>query len=117
MDVGAWLRGLGLEKYAESFIGHAIGLDVLPDLTDADLKELGIPLGDRKRLLKAAAALRPALAETAPAGAAPAEEPPGGGGRWPCSSPTWPATPRSLGSWTRSSCTTCSKASSRPPTA
>jgi class 3 adenylate cyclase len=77
MDVGAWLRGLGLEKYAESFIGHAIGLDVLPDLTDADLKELDVPLGDRKRLLKAAAALRPAVAEAAPAGAAPADEPPG----------------------------------------
>jgi len=52
------------------------GLDVVPDLSDAELQELGIPLGDRKRLLKAAAALRPA-AEAAPVRAAPVDEPPG----------------------------------------
>jgi class 3 adenylate cyclase/tetratricopeptide (TPR) repeat protein len=78
VDVDAWLRGLGLERYVEIFAANAVGLDVLPDLTDGDLKELGIPLGDRKRLLKAAAALRPAVTKAAPAGdAATAEEPPG----------------------------------------
>jgi class 3 adenylate cyclase/tetratricopeptide (TPR) repeat protein len=76
VDVRAWLRGLGLESYAELFIANAVGLDVLPDLTDADLKELGIPLGDRKRLLKAAA-LRPAATESVPAETSPVEEPPG----------------------------------------
>ena len=77
MDVGAWLRGLGLEKYDELFTANVVGPDVLPDLTDADLKELGVPLGDRKRLLKAAATLRRAAADVAPARAAPVEEPPG----------------------------------------
>jgi class 3 adenylate cyclase/tetratricopeptide (TPR) repeat protein len=77
VDIGAWLRGLGLEKYAELFTGNAIGFDVLPDLTDADLKELGVPLGDRKRLLRAVATLRPDGADVAPAAAVPAEEPPG----------------------------------------
>jgi class 3 adenylate cyclase len=77
MDVGAWLRGLGLEKYAELFAAHAVGPDVLPDLTDADLRELGVPLGDRKRLLKGVATLRPNAPGAAPAGAVPAEEPPG----------------------------------------
>lgn len=52
----AWLAGLGLEKYATAFASQDVGLDVLPDLTDADLRELGVvSLGDRKRLLKAAA--------------------------------------------------------------
>ncbi len=54
MDIGDWLRDLGLERYADAFRGSDIGLDVLPDLTDADLKELGVSLGDRKRLLRAA---------------------------------------------------------------
>jgi hypothetical protein len=49
VDIEAWLRGLGLEKYIELFAANAVGLDVLPDLTDADLKELvnrsGIPGG------------------------------------------------------------------------
>ena len=78
MDVEAWLRGLGLEKYVELFAANAVGLDVLPDLTDADLKELGVALGDRKRLLKAPATLRRAATDAAPAaGPIPAEEPPG----------------------------------------
>uniref|UniRef100_UPI00135A2929 adenylate/guanylate cyclase domain-containing protein n=1 Tax=Geminicoccus flavidas TaxID=2506407 RepID=UPI00135A2929 len=78
MDLGVWLRRLELQKYVEIFAANAVGLDVLPDLSDADLKELGIPLGDRKRLLKAAAALRPAVTAAVAAGdAATAEEPPG----------------------------------------
>ena len=60
MDIGDWLRGLGLERYADAFRDSDIGVDVLPDLTDADLRELGVSLGDRKRLLKAA--LTPARA-------------------------------------------------------
>jgi hypothetical protein len=47
------LSRIGLGEYAELLTANKIGLDVLPDLSDADLKELGIPLGDRKRLLKA----------------------------------------------------------------
>jgi predicted ATPase/class 3 adenylate cyclase len=52
-----WLEGLGLGKYARVFAEQAIDIDVIPDLDDADLEKLGIPLGDRKRMLKAVAAL------------------------------------------------------------
>src|SRR5262245_54175389 len=53
MDVGDWLRDLGLGRYEQAFIENAIDSDVLPELTESDLKKLGIPLGDRKRLIKA----------------------------------------------------------------
>jgi hypothetical protein len=57
-DIRTWLAGQGLAKYADVFVNNAIGLDVLPDLTDANLKDIGITaLGDRKRLLKAIASL------------------------------------------------------------
>jgi class 3 adenylate cyclase len=55
MDVGEWLRGLGLERYETVFCEHAIDMDVLADLTDGELAEIGVPLGDRKRFLKAIA--------------------------------------------------------------
>ena len=57
MDVGAWLRNLGLGQYEAVFREHEIDAEVLPDLTDADLEKLGAPLGHRKRLLKAIAGL------------------------------------------------------------
>src|SRR4051812_5046180 len=53
MDVGHWLRNLGLGRYEATFFENAIDSDVLPDLTEGDLEKLGIPLGDRKRLIKA----------------------------------------------------------------
>jgi len=56
-QVAGWLASLGLEGYTTLFAQHRIGFDVLPALTDQDLEKLGVPLGDRKRLLKAAAAL------------------------------------------------------------
>lgn len=55
--VTAWLERHGLGQYSELFHQNAIEEDVLPDLTDADLRELGLPLGHRKKLLKALAAL------------------------------------------------------------
>ena len=59
MDVADWLRALGLEQYEATFRENAVGGELLPDLTDYDLKELGItPLGHRRQLLKAIAALR-----------------------------------------------------------
>ena len=71
MDIAAWLRELGLDRYEQAFRENEIGLDVLPELTAEDLKEIGvIPVGDRRRLLKAIAAraheresapLRPAI--------------------------------------------------------
>ena len=57
MDVGEWLRGLGLGQYETVFREHAIDMDVLADLKDAELAQIGVPLGDRKRLLKAIASL------------------------------------------------------------
>lgn len=56
-NLGTWLESLGLGEYAGIFAENAIDEEVLPDLTDADLKELGIPLGHRKKLLKAIGAL------------------------------------------------------------
>ncbi len=53
----AWLDQHGLGKYAALFAENDIGLDVLPDLTDADLEKLGVSLGDRRRILKLAASL------------------------------------------------------------
>ena len=57
MDVAAWLRGLGLGQYEGRFRENEIEADVLPDLTEADLEKLGLPLGPRKRILKAIANL------------------------------------------------------------
>ena len=57
MDIGEWLRSLGLEKYGAVFRDNEIEVDVLPELTELDLEKLGLPLGPRKRLLKAIATL------------------------------------------------------------
>ena len=56
-DLSRWLENVGLGEYTEVFTENAIGLDVLADLSEEDLRELGISLGDRKRLLKAIAAV------------------------------------------------------------
>jgi class 3 adenylate cyclase/tetratricopeptide (TPR) repeat protein len=58
VDIAAWLGGLGLEQLEPAFRDNAIGFEVLADLTDEHLKELGIPLGHRLKLLKAIARLR-----------------------------------------------------------
>jgi class 3 adenylate cyclase len=57
MDVAVWLRDLGLEQYEALFRENDIDAEVLSDLTDGDLEKIGVSLGHRKRLLKAAAAL------------------------------------------------------------
>jgi class 3 adenylate cyclase/predicted ATPase len=57
VDVSRWLAEQGLGHHAEAFAENGIAGDILRELTDADLKELGLNLGDRKRLLKAIAAL------------------------------------------------------------
>jgi class 3 adenylate cyclase/predicted ATPase len=68
-EVEQWLAGLGLGKYAEPFAENDIGADVLPYLTEEHLKELGVSLGDRVRLLKAIEALAATPAEAAEASA------------------------------------------------
>jgi predicted ATPase/class 3 adenylate cyclase len=59
-QVAAWLEKLGLSEYAERFAEHRIDFTVLRDLTDQDLKELGIVLGDRRKLLRAIAEMNQA---------------------------------------------------------
>jgi class 3 adenylate cyclase/predicted ATPase len=58
VDVGGWLRGLGLEQYEANFRDNKIDAALLPRLTGDDLKEIGVAaLGDRVRLLDAIATL------------------------------------------------------------
>jgi len=59
MDIGNWLRTLGLGGYEAAFRENEINERVLPSLTQEDLKELGVAaLGHRRILLDAIAALR-----------------------------------------------------------
>jgi class 3 adenylate cyclase len=55
-DLRDWLRGYNLEQYADAFEANDIDLDILSDLSDHDLAQLGLSLGNRRRLLKAIAA-------------------------------------------------------------
>jgi len=45
MDVAIWLRSLGLSRYEAAFSDNSIDADVLPDLTDGDLLQLGVNWG------------------------------------------------------------------------
>ena len=54
-----WLSSQGLSEYADRFAENRIDLSILPDLTDDDLKELGVFLGDRRRILRLIAELAP----------------------------------------------------------
>jgi class 3 adenylate cyclase len=75
MDVVEWLQGLGLVQYAAAFVENHIDFSLLGNLTDADLKELGVnSLGHRKRLLAAIAE----RGVTAPPSSRHAEGPPAG---------------------------------------
>src|SRR6516165_8624255 len=59
MDVGGWLRRLGLEQYEAAFRENKVDDTVLLSLTAEDLKELGVGfVGHRRKLLDAIAALR-----------------------------------------------------------
>jgi hypothetical protein len=74
LDVAAWLRGLGLERYEDAFRANEVDWEVLPELNEGDLEKLGLPLGPRKKLLRAIAALvapPPALVEPAASEAKP----------------------------------------------
>ena len=64
MSVGApmqqiadWLQKLGLGQYAQRFAENEIDVSVLRYLTDQDLKDIGIPLGHRRKMLAAIAEL------------------------------------------------------------
>ena len=60
--ISEWLASLGLSEYAQRFAENHVDASVLRDLTDQDLTELGVPLGHRRKMLRAIAELdRPAL--------------------------------------------------------
>ncbi len=68
MDLGGWLRSLGLEQYEAAFRENEIDDTVLRNLTQEDLKEIGVgPVGHRRKLLDAVAALRADAGGKAPA--------------------------------------------------
>jgi SAM domain (Sterile alpha motif) len=72
--IADWLKELGMSEYADRFAENRIDLSVLPDLTDQHLKDLGIALGDRLKMLRAIRELssavlaspQPALTEPKP---------------------------------------------------
>jgi class 3 adenylate cyclase/(2Fe-2S) ferredoxin len=79
VDIGAWLRSLGLDHYERAFRDNDIDAQVLPDLTADDLTGLGVvSIGHRRKLLAAIAALRadPAVPQITPGLAGLAPDPP-----------------------------------------
>ena len=52
-QIADWLEKLGMSEYAGRFVENRIDISVLPDLTDQHLKDLGIALGDRLKMLRA----------------------------------------------------------------
>jgi class 3 adenylate cyclase len=56
-SIADWLKSLDMSEYAERFIENRIDVSVLPDLTDQDLKDLGVVLGDRRKMLRAISGL------------------------------------------------------------
>jgi hypothetical protein len=52
-QIAEWLERLDLGQYAQRFSQKEIDVSVLPHLTDEDLKELGVPLGHRRKILAA----------------------------------------------------------------
>ena len=74
MDVGGWLRGLGLGQYEEKFRDNKIDADLLPRLTVDDLKDIGVSVvGDRRRLLDAIAVIAGAGPAASPTKSAPSK--------------------------------------------
>ena len=57
-DLAHWLEELGMSEYTQSFVENGIDFTVLPDLTDQDLKDIGVLLGHRRKLLRAIAELK-----------------------------------------------------------
>ena len=62
-SIAVWLKELGLSKYTQLFMDNEIDWEILSELTEQDLKELELPLGPRKKILKAIKALADSVAE------------------------------------------------------
>jgi class 3 adenylate cyclase len=60
-QIADWLKKLGMSEYAERFAENRIDLSVLCHLTDQDLKDIGVLLGDRRKMLAAIAELAGAV--------------------------------------------------------
>ena len=56
-QIADWLEKLGMSEYLQRFAENRIDFSVLPDLTDQDLEKLGVLLGDRRKMLRAIAAM------------------------------------------------------------
>jgi class 3 adenylate cyclase/predicted ATPase len=69
--IAEWLGSLGLSEYADRFVENRIDLSILQDLTDQDLKDLGVVLGDRRRIQRAIAELSGTVSATPQLAAAP----------------------------------------------
>ena len=52
-QIADWLKKLGMSEYAQRFAENDIDASVLPELTDQDLKDLGVSLGHRRKMLRA----------------------------------------------------------------
>ena len=78
-ELREWLQARGLGRYADALLAQDIELDILPQLTDADLTAAGLPVGARKRLLQAIEGLRnlsdAAMQSVGPPPIAPTVEP------------------------------------------
>jgi len=57
--IADWLASIGLAEYAQCFADNAIDLSIVHDLTEQDLKDLGVLLGHRRKMLRAIAELEP----------------------------------------------------------
>jgi len=62
-DLQQWLENVGLGQYADLFVRNGVDREILPSLDEEDLERMGIALGHRKRLVKAIAEHRAALAQ------------------------------------------------------
>ncbi len=71
-----WLRSIGLGERYGSFRDQGITFDQVADLTEEDLRELGLTIGERKRFVRAVAALRSDASDPTPVPARPAPAPP-----------------------------------------
>ncbi len=69
-QIADWLERLGLSEYAQRFAENGIDISVLRYLTEQDLKDIGVLLGHRRKMLAAIAALAGAPAATGPPPAA-----------------------------------------------
>ena len=68
-QIADWLEKLGMSEYLQRFAENRIDCSVLPDLTDLHLKDLGLPLGDRLKMLRA-------IRELSDAGSVPSQTEP-----------------------------------------